>query len=180
KFKDSSSSQFPRQRAGIDLPLLPVALTAGKREVHRNLSIHFDRLAVQKVGLIAPLLYGINSSRGQHWMPTDDMKVLYSSVFPDNCLENHGSLNASLACQGRISGTNFVNQQTLRHALRDAYALRSHSLRYRSGAGGSADNAADHATHGAARYATRNAAHHAHRARRRRVFFLNHLNFLRN
>ena len=71
-------------------------------------------------------------------------------------------------------------QQALSHALRYAYTLGSRHFGDRNRRG--TDNAADYAAHLAARDTARNAAHDAARSHywRRRLFFLNHLDFFRN
>ena len=46
--------------------------TSSAREVHRNHALDLDGFAIQIIGLIAPLLHGINSGRSQHRMPANN------------------------------------------------------------------------------------------------------------
>src|SRR5258708_35224432 len=74
-------------------------LTSSQGEVNLYFGIHFHRLAIQKIRFILPLLYGIDGSRSQHWMPTDQCKVFDGAIFADNGVQHNGSLNTGLTCQ---------------------------------------------------------------------------------
>src|SRR5882672_6894988 len=51
--------------------LTPAGLASGQGEVDHYFCIHFDRLAIQQIWLIPPLLNGIDGGRSQHGMPAD-------------------------------------------------------------------------------------------------------------
>ena len=63
-----------------------LGLTASQGEVDRNLGLHLDRFAVQVVGLVTPLLYGIDRRRGQHRVTADQAEVLNRSILADDGL----------------------------------------------------------------------------------------------
>src|SRR6266576_996647 len=159
----------------------PAILAAGQREVHLHLRINFDRFAVQQVRLVLPLLHRLDRGRSQHRVTADQLQVLDVASLADLRLQDHRSLNTSLTRQRRVRRIYPADQQALRNARRHTYALRGGDLRH-SNVRSRAGYAAQHAAHRPARYSTRNSAHDARRGhdRWRRLFFLNHLNFLRN
>src|SRR5579872_4632509 len=87
------------------------ALASSQSEVHLNFCVHFHRFAIQKIRLIFPLLYGIDGRRSQHWMPADQSKVFDGSVFADDRVQDHMSLNASLPRQGRVIRLDTLHQK---------------------------------------------------------------------
>jgi hypothetical protein len=58
-------------------------LTSGQRKVHLHRGFHLDRLAVEQVRLVFPLLYGFNRGRGQHGVSTDQAKILNVACLAD-------------------------------------------------------------------------------------------------
>jgi hypothetical protein len=59
------------------------ALTSSEREVHLYLRLNFDRFAIQQIGLVLPLLYGLDRSRGEHRVPADQLQVLDITCLAD-------------------------------------------------------------------------------------------------
>src|SRR2546423_11909797 len=130
----------------------PGNLAPGEGKVNLHLRIDFDRLSVQQVGLVLPLLHGLDRGRCQHRMPADQLQVLNGAILADLRLQNYHALNTGLACQRRIYRGHFPNQKTRRNAGGNADARRSRHFRrcHRR----AAQNAADYAAHGATRDAT--------------------------
>src|SRR5438132_1365273 len=90
-------------------------LASGEREVYLNLRVDFHRLTVEQIGPVLPLLHSFDRSRSQHRMPADELQVFDVALFADLRLENHYSLNASLAGQRRIGRRHLTNQKTRGH-----------------------------------------------------------------
>src|SRR6185312_8821576 len=65
-------------------PSTTVRLSAGKSEVHRHLSVNFDRLTVQNIRTIFPLFHRIERGLLQQRMSTQNVQVLNRTVFADN------------------------------------------------------------------------------------------------
>ena len=59
------------------------SLAPGESEVHLYLRIDFDRLSVQQIRLVLPLLHGFDRGRGQHWVSADQLQVLDVAVLAD-------------------------------------------------------------------------------------------------
>src|SRR6516225_6978053 len=74
-------------------PILPIfcervdPLSSTQREVHVDLRIDFDRLVVQQVRTILPLLYSLNGGRRQHRMSPDYVQVVHGAIFADDGLQ---------------------------------------------------------------------------------------------
>src|SRR5216684_6637735 len=155
-------------------------LASGQGEVHHYFRIHFDRLAIQQIWLVSPLLHRIDGGWSQHGMPAHQGQTLDDTILADLCVQHHRSLNARLARQRRIDRFHVFHLQTIGDARRNPNTLwrRDFGHRYRRGT----DNAADHTAHLAARNAAGNAADDAARRHcwRRSFLFLNHLNLLGN
>ena len=64
-------------------------LRAGQCKVHRDVRFYFDRLAVQNIWLILPLLYRLNSRGGQHGVAAHDFKILNFSSLADEGAQKH-------------------------------------------------------------------------------------------
>src|SRR4051812_25684248 len=159
----------------------PIRLAAGKREVHLYGRFDLDRLAVQQVWLVLPLLYSFDRCWSQHRVTADQLQILNVAVLADLRLQHYRTLNARLTSERRIRGLDLADQKPGLHARRYTHTLWSGDLgqgHVRARAG----NAAEHAAHGASRDTARNSAQYACRRhnRRRRLFFLNHLDFLWN
>ena len=71
---------LPSARLGTE------GLASSQGEVHLHLRLNFDRLAIQEVRFVLPLLHGLNRRRCQHRMPTDQLKVLDRPFLADHAL----------------------------------------------------------------------------------------------
>ena len=67
----------------FELTLHPRSLAPGEREVHLHLRLNLDRLSVQQIRLVLPLLHGFDRGRRQHRMPADQLKVFDRAFFAD-------------------------------------------------------------------------------------------------
>src|SRR5579863_1475048 len=82
------------------------SLASSEREVHLHLRLNFHRLSVKQVGLVLPLLHGLDRSRSQHRVPADQLQVDDIAVLADLSLQKNRALNTRLACQRRINWWN--------------------------------------------------------------------------
>ena len=64
----ANAQQFYRE---VQLQVKPGRLAPGQREVYLYLGLDLDRLSVQQIRLILPLLHGLDRCRGQHRVPAD-------------------------------------------------------------------------------------------------------------
>src|SRR5271157_4390730 len=126
--RSRSSRPRPTPAEGTHRTASTKFLAACKREHHVHGGLHFHRLAVQVVGLIAPLLHGFERGRGQHWVSADHVQVLNGTVLADHRLQDDCALNARLTSQRRIRRLHLVNQQALRYALRHSHTRRGGCL----------------------------------------------------
>src|SRR4051812_38008920 len=158
----------------------PESLASCEREVHLYLSLNLDRLSVEQVGLVFPLLHSFDRGGSQHRVPADQLQVLDSAFLADRGLQNNRTLDARLPSQGRISWRHLADQHAGAHARRHANPLRGSNLR--SDSRRRIKNASHDSAHGATRDAARNATHHTSRChgRRRSLVLFNHLYFLWN
>src|SRR5436309_10247326 len=161
-------------------PLGSGGLASSQGEVHLHLCLNFDRLSIEEVRFVLPLFHGLNRSRCQHRMPTDQLKVFDTSFLADRSLQDHRALNTSLASQRRITRRYLADQHTGTHTRRHPHALRSGN--FRSHRGRCAQNASHHAAHRAARHSPGDAAHHSSRSHHRRwsLVFFNNFYFVGN
>src|SRR5690349_3950060 len=71
-------------------PKLAMRLSAGEREVHGDGRIHLDRLAVQNVGTILPLLDRVESRLVQQRRSAPlHVQILNGAILVDNRIQNH-------------------------------------------------------------------------------------------
>ena len=87
--------------------------------MNRNLGLHLDRLPVQIVRAITPLLDGFEGSLDQQGMATKNLEVIDLALAIDYGMQQYGSLNARLLGERRIFRLYPMNEKTL-HALGDA------------------------------------------------------------
>jgi len=62
---------------------LPESLTSGQGEVDLNCCFYFDRLAIQQIRLVLPLLHSFDRRRGQHGMSADQMQIFDRAILAD-------------------------------------------------------------------------------------------------
>ena len=89
----------------------PGSLAPSEGEVHLHLRVDLDRLSVQQVWLVLPLLHGFDRGRSQHRVPADQLQVLDVAFLADLRLENDHALNAGLPRQRRIRRRNLSDQK---------------------------------------------------------------------
>src|SRR5437879_1797026 len=87
-------------------------------EVHQDLRLNLDRLAVQVVGFVFPLLDGFLRSSSQNAFSADYLEIRDVSRLTDSGLQLYGPLDAHLHCLGGIPRLYALQQQTFHHALR--------------------------------------------------------------
>src|ERR1019366_2968517 len=157
---------------------------ARKLEHHRNGGFNLHGLAVEQIWTITPLFDRIDRGRREHGMSAYQRQILDLTVLGNNCREDHGTRNPSRASDLRIGGLNPVNQHTLRHSLRDPYALWGgrNQLRHRIQIGSGADNPANHAPELSSGNPSRYSTNDASRCWQGRwcFFLFDHLHLLRN
>lgn len=73
-------------------------------EVDVDGRLHFNRLAVEFVGLIAGSADCRHCGLGQHRLAAYDMRLFYKSLFGNDSLNHHRSLNVSHFCNRRVDG----------------------------------------------------------------------------
>src|SRR5262245_58397047 len=87
--------------------------TSGRRlwqlEIHRDLSLNLDRLAVQVVGLVLPLLYSIECGGTEHCVAAQNLHIRNIAIFADGGQQLHGALHVRLHRLRRIDGRNFLH-----------------------------------------------------------------------
>src|SRR5690242_19609929 len=117
-------------------------------------------------------------------MSADQLQIFNIAIHADNSGQDDVALHARCAGKRWITRLNSLDQQASRNTLRDTHTLRDDWLKSRNigETRGRADNASDNATELSSRNSTRNTADHTggNSQRRRRLFFLNHFDFLRN
>src|SRR6202050_4577009 len=92
------------------------SLASRQGKVHRNFRIHFNRFAIQQIGLVLPLPHGVERTLYQHGMPADQLQVFDGPIFADLRSQNNCSLNARLPCQRRVARLYLLDKQTRYHA----------------------------------------------------------------
>src|SRR5438105_2405891 len=69
-------------------------LSAAQVEIDSDRGLYFNRLSVQNVGPVLPLLHRIERRLHQHGMAAHHPQVFDVPTFTDNGVENHRALNA--------------------------------------------------------------------------------------
>src|SRR5215467_3690521 len=178
--KAEREHQYTLRRTNPALRWAAGVLTSSQREVHLHLRLNFDRLAVQQIRFVFPLLHSFDRGRSQHRVPADQLQVFDVPCLADLRLQNHCALNTRLTRQRRVCRRNLADQKTRGYTSRHAHTLRCGN--FRNSDRGRTQNASDHSAHRSTRDTARNAANYTSRShdRRWRLFFLNHLYFLWN
>ena len=90
-------------------------LVSRQRKIHRDLRIDLNRIAIQNVRPISPLLHCIDSGGNQHRMTAQHAQIFNRAFFADYSRKRNRALNARLSRQGRIFWLHAVNQQAIHH-----------------------------------------------------------------
>src|SRR5882724_9442976 len=151
-----------------------------KRENHVNGGVHFNRLAIEKSRLIAPLAHGIQRVLLQQRVARLDFELLNRAILGNDGVQAHRTGNAGLARERRIYRLNTI--QNARGLDVAANLQRAGQLRLWRGwrSAHAANDAAEHAAHGATGDSAGDATGHADRAHVRLGLFLNNLDILGN
>src|SRR5712664_790951 len=151
-----------------------------KRENHVNGGVHFNRLAIEKSRLIAPLTDGIQSVLLQQRVARLDFELLNRAIFGNDGVQTNGAGNTGLARERRIHRLNTI--QNARGLDVAADLQRAGQLRLWRGrrSAHAANDAAEDAAHGATGDSAGDATGHADRAHVRLGLFLNNLDILGN
>src|SRR6266851_3830791 len=149
-------------RSGAPVPRparQPVLLV--KRKNHVNGGVDFDRIAIEKSRLIAPLPDSIQRGLLQQGMAVQNFELLNRAVLADDRVQTHGARDARLASERRVYRLNTVDDASCLDFA--AYAKRASQLRLRRGrrSAHATDDATEYTAHGAAGNAARNATAHA-------------------
>src|SRR5258706_205364 len=149
-------------RSGAPVPRparQPVLLV--KRKNHVNGGVDFDRIAIEKSRLIAPLPDSIQRGLLQQGMAVQNFELLNRAVLADDRVQTHGARDARLASERRIHRLNAVDDARCLNVA--AYAKRASQLQLWRGrrSAPAPHYAPAYATHGAARHPPRNATAHA-------------------
>ena len=115
------SAKGPAQsRSSCALPnSVRVAHLMAQGEDHIHRCFDGNRLTIQHVRAISPLLDSVSGGLLEHGLAADDAKVLNDTVFGDDGCEHDRAFNACLPCDRRIRGQNFVHEQAGGDAGRD-------------------------------------------------------------
>src|SRR5713226_7432208 len=151
-----------------------------KRENHINGGVHFNRLAIEKSRLIAPLAHGIQRVLLQQRVARLDFELLNRAILGNDGVQAHRTGYAGLARERRINGLDTV--QDARSLDIAADLQRAGQLRFWGGRCSThpANDAAEHAAHGTTGDSAGDATLHADRAHVRLGLFLNNLDILGN
>src|SRR5579871_3315523 len=68
-------------------------LVPRQNEVHSDLGLHLNRLVVQDIGTIPPLLDGIDRGRNEHGMSRQNLQIIDGSRLADDRSQNDWALN---------------------------------------------------------------------------------------
>src|SRR6266853_600415 len=153
----------------------PVLLV--ERENYVNGGVHFDRIAIEKSRLIAPLTDSIQGGLLQQRMTVHDLELLNRAVLADDGVKTDGTGDAGLTSERRINRLNTVDDARGLDVAADAERTGQFRLRWRRRSAHATDNTTEHAAHGAAGNTARNSTGHAGRHIRLGVF-LNNFDFL--
>ena len=102
-------------------------------EIDRDLRLNFDRLAIQQIWLVFPLLHGIAGRFGQLSVAAQHLDVRDVSVLRDCRQQFHRAVDMHAKRILRITRRNLLVEQPLRYALRNAHGLK---LRFDSAVAG--------------------------------------------
>ena len=81
-------------------------------EAYADLCRYSDRAVIEKAGLIAPLLYGVNRSSSQQWRAFLDRNVLNVPFLVNQRLEYHCALDSRGPGAARVEGSYFEKEFT--------------------------------------------------------------------
>src|SRR6267154_1790425 len=165
-----------RSGAPVPRPARQPALLV-ERKNHVNGGVDFDRIAIEKSRLIAPLPDSIQRGLLQQGMAVQNFELLNRAVLADDRVQTHGARDARLASERRIYRLNTVDDTRCLDVA--AYAKRASQVRPGWGrrSAHATDDATEHAAYGASGNAAWNATAHASGHIRLGVF-LNNLDFL--
>lgn len=93
-------------------------------EVHSDLGLNFDGLAVEEVGFIFPLFDGIGGGFGKQCVSAKNLHGGDVSRLGDGRQELDLSFNVQLESGRRILRLNFLDDEALRDALGDIHRLQ--------------------------------------------------------
>src|SRR6267142_3409503 len=168
-----------RTGAPVPRPARPTVLLV-KRENHVNRRVHFNRFAVEKRRLIAPLTHGIQRVLLQQRVARLDFELLNRAILGNDGVQAHRTGNAGLARERRIHRLDTIQDACGLDIAADLQ--RAGQLRFWRGrcSTHSANDATEHAAHGTTGDSAGDATGHADGAHVRFGLFLNNLDILGN
>src|SRR5882724_11792289 len=168
-----------RTGAPVPRPARPTVLLV-KRENHVNRRVHFNRFAVEKRRLIAPLTHGIQRVLLQQRVARLDFELLNRAILGNDGVQAHSTGYARLARERRIYRLNTIQNARGLDVAANLQRARQLGLRRGRSSAHPADNAAEHAAHRTTGNSARDATGHADRAHVGLRLFLDNLDILGN
>ena len=95
------ASNHERRRRG--------GLASGQREVHLHLRFDLDRLSIEQVGLVLPLLDRFDRGWGEHGMSADELQIHDVAGFVELSFQGDDSLDPRLTRERRIFGCDLLD-----------------------------------------------------------------------
>src|SRR5580698_1486137 len=120
RFGGNSYRQVTRARA---------TLISYERKIYGNLGIHFDRLPIEQIGFVLPLLHHLNRGLHQQRISGKSRKIDNVTVFADQGMQHDCPLNPVLTCFLRVLRVDALHEQPLRDTLRHPHPRRRCRLR---------------------------------------------------
>lgn len=103
---------MPEANAVLNLRVLDLFYVFLKRKFEPDLSVYFPRLTVKDERLVTPLPHSLQRSRGERTIGAgDNLRLLYSAILADCCVNHNCACNASRARTLRIDRVHPVSEQ---------------------------------------------------------------------
>lgn len=87
-------------------------MLARQFEIHGDLSLDFNRFAIEQVRLILPLFHGACGGLRQLWISAENFYFSDVSILGERSHQLHRAFNSHAQCVGRIRGLHLLDQQS--------------------------------------------------------------------
>lgn len=94
-----------------------------KFEVHSDLRLNLDRLAIEVIRFVFPLADGVRRSASQYTFSAEYVQIRDIAFFADRGKKLNRPLDAHLHRRGGVNRLDFFKNQSLRNSLRNAESL---------------------------------------------------------